>query len=92
MYFPQMIEAGMVYKAIPPLYSIKQGNKNRYFTEQIDIVRYIQKLFLQKYEMNTVKKQPLQNKDDAYNAHSQKNIAKPLSCVRSQAYLQIPLY
>lgn len=63
MYFPQMIEAGMVYKAIPPLYSIKQGNKNRYFTEQIDIVRYIQKLFLQKYEMNTVKKQPLQNKD-----------------------------
>lgn len=63
MYFPQMIEAGMVYKAIPPLYSIKQGNKNKYFTEQVDIVRYIQKLFLQKYEMHTVKKQPLQNKD-----------------------------
>ena len=63
MYFPQMIEAGMVYKAIPPLYSIKQGNKNKYFTEQVDIVRYIQKLFLQKYEMHTAKKQPLQNKD-----------------------------
>ena len=29
MYFPQMIEAGMVYKAIPPLYSIKVGNKNK---------------------------------------------------------------
>jgi DNA gyrase subunit B len=62
MYFPQMIEAGMVYKAIPPLYSIKQGKKNKYFTEQIDIVRYIQKLFVQKYTMATVKKQVLENK------------------------------
>ena len=33
MYFPQMIKAGMVYKAIPPLYSIKEGKKNRYFNE-----------------------------------------------------------
>ena len=63
MYFPQMIEAGMIYKAIPPLYSIKQGNKNRYFTEQIDIVRYIQKIFLQNNVMATTKKQVLQNKD-----------------------------
>ena len=63
MYFPQMIEAGMVYKAIPPLYSIKQGNKTKYFTEQIDIVRYIQKIFLQKYKMCTLKKVQLQNKE-----------------------------
>ena len=39
----------MVYKAIPPLYSIKEGKKDRYFTEQIDIIRYIQKKFLEKY-------------------------------------------
>ena len=58
-----MIEAGMVYKAIPPLYSIKQGNKKRYFTEQIDITRYIQKIFLQNNKMETLKKDPLQNKD-----------------------------
>ena len=63
MYFPQMIEAGMVYKAIPPLYSIKQGQRTKYFTEQIDIVRYIQKLFLQKYKMFNLKKVPLQNKE-----------------------------
>lgn len=63
MYFPQMIEAGMVYKAIPPLYSVKLGNRNKYFTEQVDIIRYIQKLFLQKYQMCTTKKQTLQNKD-----------------------------
>ena len=63
MYFPQMIEAGMVYKAIPPLYSIKQGKKTRYFTEQIDIVRYIQKIFVQNNKMTTLKKVELQNKD-----------------------------
>ena len=63
MYFPQMIEAGMIYKAIPPLYSIKQGKKTRYFTEQIDIVRYIQKIFVQNNKMATLKKVELQNKD-----------------------------
>lgn len=42
----------MVYKAIPPLYSIKEGKKDRYFTEQIDIIRYIQKKFLEKYTIS----------------------------------------
>jgi DNA gyrase/topoisomerase IV subunit B len=47
-----MIQAGMVYKAIPPLYSIKEGKKTKYFTEQIDIVRFIQKKFLEKYTIS----------------------------------------
>lgn len=63
MYFPQMIDAGMVYKAIPPLYSIKNGKKTKYFTDQIDIVRYVQKIFQQNYSMATMKKEPLQSKD-----------------------------
>ena len=63
MYFPQMIEAGMVYKAIPPLYSIKNAKKKKYFTEQIDIIRYIQKIFLQNNKMETVKKIQLQSKE-----------------------------
>lgn len=46
LYMPQLIEAGKVYKAIPPLYSIPFKKKDRtYFTEQIDITRYIQKIF-----------------------------------------------
>lgn len=67
LYFPQLIEAGMVYKAIPPLYSIKTGTtydidprsgkkKKRdqriYFTEQIDMVKYNQKEFQKKYKMS----------------------------------------
>lgn len=63
MYYPQLIEAGMLYKAVPPLYSIKVGNKFKYFTEQVDIVRYIQKSFLEKYKMNTLKKEVISNKD-----------------------------
>ena len=63
MYYPQMIMAGMVYKAIPPLFSIKQGKRNKFFTEQIDIVKYIQKEFLDRYNITTMKKEPLSNRD-----------------------------
>lgn len=63
MYFPQMIEAGMVYKAISPLYSVKQGKNKRFFTDQIDIVRYIQKIFLQNNKMTTLKKVNLSNRE-----------------------------
>lgn len=51
LYFPQLIEAGKVYKAIPPLYSIPNGKGNTYFTEQIDITRYIQKHFSQNHSI-----------------------------------------
>ena len=51
----------MVYKAIPPLYSIKEGKKNRYFTEQRDIVKFIQNKFSEKYTMS-VGKEPLANR------------------------------
>lgn len=63
MYFPFMIEAGMVYKAIPPLYSIKEGKKSRYFTEQIDIVKFVQKKFLEKNTLTTLKKEQITSKD-----------------------------
>ena len=63
MYYPQLIEAGMLYKAVPPLFSIKVGSKFKYFTEQIDIVRYIQKVFLEKNKISYVNKSPIPNKD-----------------------------
>lgn len=49
MYFPQMIKAGMVYKAIPPLYSIKESKKNKYFIENTDMVKYVQRKFNENY-------------------------------------------
>ena len=50
MYMPQLIQAGKVYKAVPPLYSIPVGKHEQYFTANIDFVKYIQKLFTQKNE------------------------------------------
>ena len=46
MYMPQLLEAGKVYRAVPPLYGVNRGkNKTDYFTDRVDIVRYIQKEF-----------------------------------------------
>ena len=46
LYMPQLVQAGKVYKAIPPLYGIKNGKKVHYFTDQLDFVRYVQKSFI----------------------------------------------
>ena len=64
MYFPFVIAAGRLYKAIPPLYSIPDGkNKRKYFTDQMDIIKYNQKIFLQKHKIEYSKNKPLSNKD-----------------------------
>jgi DNA gyrase/topoisomerase IV subunit B len=63
MYFPQMIKAGMVYKAVPPLYSIKEGKKNRYFIENTDMVKYVQKAFNKNYTVTDMKGIPVPDKD-----------------------------
>lgn len=45
---PQVIEAGKLYKAIPPLYSI--GNKKKtYFTNKIDFAKYIHQQFVKNH-------------------------------------------
>lgn len=63
MYYPFLIEAGMVYKSVPPLYSVKDGRKTKYFTENIDIVRYVQKFFLSSNEFKNLDKSELSQKD-----------------------------
>ena len=64
MYFPFVIAAGKLYKSIPPLYSIPDGkNKRKYFVDQMDIVKYNQKVFLQKHSLNISKSKSLSNKD-----------------------------
>lgn len=63
MYYPQLIRAGMVYKAIPPLLSVKDGKKTKYFTEQVDIIRYNQKLFLSNVKFSHMDNKPFDGKD-----------------------------
>ena len=46
IYARPLVEAGMVYAAIPPLYGIPTGkNKYRFFTDKVDYVKYIQSQF-----------------------------------------------
>jgi len=63
MYYPQMIQAGMIYKATPPLYSAKVNGKDKCFVDQLDYIKYNQKVFSQKYQLKNSKKVPLNNKE-----------------------------
>lgn len=46
LYMPQLIEAGRVYAAMPPLYGIKVAkNKYIYLRDRMDYIKYIQKDF-----------------------------------------------
>ena len=59
MYYPFLIEAGKVYKAIPPLYSVKEGKKKKYFTDNLEYIKYIQKTFLSQNDFRDIKNQPI---------------------------------
>lgn len=58
VYCPQIIEAGKLYSAVPPLYGIvkskgkgKKHDNMQYFTDKIDYIRYIQNLFSSKNDL-----------------------------------------
>ena len=42
---PELISAGRVYRAVPPLFGIKSGSGTRYFTTKLDFTKYVQNLF-----------------------------------------------
>ena len=50
LYMPQLIEAGRVYKTVPPLYGVKLGkNSYVYLKDRMEYVKYIQKDFSKKH-------------------------------------------
>ena len=61
---PQLIQAGKVYKALPPLYSTRNGKKITYFTNQMDFVRFVQKSFIDNNSLKALgSKQNMAGKD-----------------------------
>ena len=46
IYMTPIVTNGFLYKAVPPLYGIKKGKKFEYFTRDIDLVNYVQDLFV----------------------------------------------
>ena len=49
-YFPGLVESGMVYKAVPPLYGYKERSKLIFFSTRADFSKFMQKKF---YTSNT---------------------------------------
>lgn len=48
---PELIMAGKVYRAVPPLFGIKssRGGETKYFTTKLDFTKYVQNLFAKTY-------------------------------------------
>lgn len=64
LYMPQIIQAGKLYKAVPPLYSIpKRGGGEEYFTRSYDFVKYIQKLYLSNNKVSKINNQNFGGKE-----------------------------
>lgn len=68
LYMPELIAAGMIYVAKPPLYGLFTGKRDsnkkkimHYFTERIDYVKYVQKEFSRKYQVTDSKNRLLTN-------------------------------
>lgn len=53
----------MVYKAMPPLFSVKTNGKQRCFTDNYEMIKFNQKAFSQKYQLLNSKKVPLTPKE-----------------------------
>lgn len=51
MYMPELIMAGRVYRAVPPLFGISTKKDTKYFTTKLDFTKYIQSLFAKTYTL-----------------------------------------
>lgn len=63
MYMPQLIDAGLVYAAVPPLFGIKQNGRMRYFTTNVDLAQYGQQLFMKQHTLAGMNKKPISSKE-----------------------------
>lgn len=63
MYMPQLIEDGRVYSAVPPLYGVRKKKGMEYFTNRLDYVMYIQKIFTKNNTVATLRGNVLTQKE-----------------------------
>lgn len=57
VFMPQVIAAGKLYKAIPPLYSVEgKGKKKTYFSTKLDFAKFIQQTFNKSHIIENVGK------------------------------------
>ena len=63
LYLPDLIKAGKVYRAVPPLFGVKIGKKMKYFTDKIDFTRYNQNIFSKDNIISTLTNVKLTNNE-----------------------------
>ncbi len=63
MYMPALIEAGMVYKSVAPLFSVKVKGKLIYFTTKLDFTKYVQNLFTRTHNLSNINGNRLSKSD-----------------------------
>lgn len=64
MYLPELITAGKVYRAVPPLFGIKgKGGNMKYFTTKLDFTKYIQNLFANTHVLTDINGRRLTNSE-----------------------------
>lgn len=65
MYMPELIMAGKVYRAVPPLFGIKssRGGETKYFTTKLDFTKYVQTLFAKTYTLADMNGRKLTNSE-----------------------------
>ena len=80
IYAPQLVEAGMLYKSIPPLYSVKNGKKEIFFSTRIEYVEYMQQIFSKKNKLE-VNGKKLNGKDISKMAYNNIDYTYDLECM-----------
>lgn len=64
VYYRPLVEAGRVYAAVPPLYSIKKRNGDRqYFTDKGDYIQYVYSIFAKQNEVRYANKAKMSPKE-----------------------------
>lgn len=62
VFCPELIEAGKVYRAVPPLYGIRKGKNMQYIVDDKDLISYVQKSFIKENTVLNIDKSSINNK------------------------------
>lgn len=78
---PGLIEAGLVYKSVPPLYGVKQGKNTKYFATTADYTKFIQGIFLNKYSFSDIKGKKISNSDATGIFYRNRNYVRDMEII-----------
>lgn len=69
LYSLELIEEGMLYRSVPPLFGVVKGKDMVYYTDSIDYLRYVQSVFSKSNVVMNAKGTIIDNKELEYIIH-----------------------